>query len=167
MSDSDQDNQPSEADAELEREVRAEREFTLSEAIGRLVGPGGMKGASPVARKQQAEIEIETWLRHHLADAAGALQVVLLRRIRASDLLLNNFEQPLVVLAAYCRQVVGADYQLQELVRDTDIEWGRAFDERPHFEKEGSSPHPDDPYTLESVHCKISDLIAQLEEAPP
>src|SRR5439155_19663077 len=72
MSD-DQDRQRSEADAELEREIRKGRKFTLAEAIGRLAGPGAMKGESPVPRMQQAEIEIGCWLRGHLADAGGAL----------------------------------------------------------------------------------------------
>ena len=47
-----QDTQRSEADAELEREILKERKFTLAEAIGRLAGPGAMKGESPVARMQ-------------------------------------------------------------------------------------------------------------------
>ena len=47
MSDN-QDTQRSEADAELEREIRKGRKFTLAEAIGRLAGPGAMKGESPV-----------------------------------------------------------------------------------------------------------------------
>ena len=38
----------SEADIELEREIRRDRKFALSEAIGRSAGPGAMKGASPV-----------------------------------------------------------------------------------------------------------------------
>src|SRR3954471_12944713 len=95
--------QRSEADAELEREVRQGRKFTLEEAIGRLAGPGAMKGESPVARLQQAEAEIASRLRSHLADAGGALRVVLHRHVQGSELLLNNFEQPLVVLAGSCR----------------------------------------------------------------
>ena len=47
----------SEADAELEREILKERKFTLAEAIGRLAGPGAMKGESPIPWLQQAEIE--------------------------------------------------------------------------------------------------------------
>ena len=58
-----QDTKRSEADAELEREIRKGRKFTLAEAIGRLAGPGAMKGESPIARMQQAQIEIESWLR--------------------------------------------------------------------------------------------------------
>src|SRR5262245_40485115 len=79
----------SEADADLEREIRRERKFNLTEAIGRLAGPGAMKGVSPIARKQQAAVEIETWLRRNLLTAEDALGVVLLRHVKESDLLLN------------------------------------------------------------------------------
>jgi hypothetical protein len=157
-----QDTQRSEADAELEREIRQGRKFTMAEAIGRLAGPGAMKGESPVARMQQAEVEIETWLKSHLADAGGALQVVLHRQVKGSELLLNNFEQPLVVLASYCQRVLDSDYLLKELVRDADIEWGRVMGERPYFEKEDAPRHPDDPYTVESVRNALSGLLKQL-----
>jgi len=63
MSDN-QDTQVSESDAELEREIRQERKFTFAEAIGRLAGPGAMKGESPVTRLQQAEAQLESWLRY-------------------------------------------------------------------------------------------------------
>src|SRR6185295_6950916 len=91
MSDN-QNPQRSQSDAELEREIRQGRKFTLEEAIARMAGPGAMKGASPVPRMQQAEMEIGTWLRSHLADAGGALEVVLHRRIKGSEILLNNFD---------------------------------------------------------------------------
>jgi hypothetical protein len=154
--------QRSEADADLEREIRDGRKFTLEEAVARMVGPGGMKGESPVARMRQAEVEIGAWLRSHLVDAGGALEVVLLRRIKQSELLLNKFDQPLVVLASYCHQVVDSQCLLEELVRDTDVEWGRLMGERPFFEKAGVSRHPDDPYTVASVRNSLSDLIEKL-----
>src|SRR5438477_5774934 len=103
MSDN-QGTQVSESDAELEREIRKERKFTLAEAIGRLAGPGAMKGESPISRLQQAEVEIEFWLRSHLADTGGALQAVLLRHVKGSELLLDNVDQPLAVLAGYCER---------------------------------------------------------------
>jgi hypothetical protein len=167
MDDQNQEKKRSDADAALEREIRAERMFTLTEAIGRLAGPGSMKGASPVTRKQQVEIEIETWLRHNLADAEGALGAVLLRRIKGSSLLLNTQEQPLHVLASYCQRVVGSEALLREFVREVDIEWGRAFDERPRLEKEGAQPHSDDPYTVDSVLRNLSALVAQLQATSP
>src|SRR5262245_29197728 len=109
MSD-DQNTERSEADAELEREIRKGRKFNLAEAIGRMAGPGGMKGVSPVPRKQQAVLEIENWLRHHMPAGNGELQAVLLRWVEGSELLLNDFERPLVVLAAFCQQLLDSDY---------------------------------------------------------
>src|SRR5262245_35988446 len=85
-------------DAELERDIREGRKFSLADAIGRLAGPGMMKGAPPTTRKQQAEAELESFLERHLDSPAGALANVLLRQVKTSELLLNNLDQPLVVL---------------------------------------------------------------------
>jgi hypothetical protein len=150
------------ADAELEREIRAERKFTLSEAIGRMAGPGMMKGVSPVDRKRQAVAEIQEYLSQHLADAAGALSTVLLRQVTESALLLNGLDQPLVALAGCVRKILDSEYGLKELVRQADVEWGRVFGERPRFEQDGCPPAPDDPYTLESVRMTLTQLVGGL-----
>jgi hypothetical protein len=157
-----QGSQRSEADEELEREIRQGRKFSLAEAIGRLAGPGGMKGASPVARLQQAEFELLNWLRGHLPDADGALVTVVHRQVAGSALLLDNLDQPLVVLAALIQRVLDSDYLLEELVRGADIEWGRSMGERPYLESKGSPSHPDDPYTIASVRKALSGVLEQL-----
>lgn len=59
------------AEAEIEQKIRRERPYSLAEAIGRMAGPGAMKGTSPITRLQQAGVEIENWLTSHLADARG------------------------------------------------------------------------------------------------
>ena len=165
MSD-DQKKQRSEADAELEREIREGRKFTLAEAIGRLAG-GAMKGESPIPRMKQAEFELTTWLRTHLVDAGGPLEVVLLRRATGSELFLNNYNQPLVALAELFQRVLNSDGILKELVLEVDIEWGRVMEERPYFEREGSPPNPDDPYTIESVRNALTRLSKLLAENVP
>jgi hypothetical protein len=161
MSDN-QKAQRAEADSALEREIREGRKFTLEEAIARLIGPGGMKGESPVPRMEQASSEIQTWLRCNLTDSGGALAIVLHRHVKGSELLLANFDQPLIVLASYCRQVLDSNYLLAELVRDTDVEWGRVMGERPYFETAGTPCNADDPYTVESVRCKLTSILDQL-----
>ena len=158
----DANKQRSEADAGLEREIRKGRKFNLSEAIGRLAGPGAMKGASPVTLKRQAEAELEELLRRLLTDAGGALRSVQRRPVTESDLLLSNLDQPLVVLGAYVHRVLDSDYMLKDLVRQADEDWGRMQGERPHFEVDGGQPNPDDPYTLESVRAALSALIGRL-----
>jgi hypothetical protein len=157
-----QKTERSDADAELEREIREGRKFTLEEAIARLAGPGAMKGESPITRMQQAEIEIGSWLRTHLTDAGGPLEIVLHRRVKCSELLLNNFDQPLIVLAGYCQSVLDSDCMLEELVREADVEWGKVMGERPYFEKQGSPRNPDDPYTVESVRNTLHAILEQL-----
>jgi hypothetical protein len=113
----------------------------------------------------QAEIEIGSWLRSHVSDAPGALQVLLHRHLKGSEGLLNNLDQPLVALAGYCQQVLASDYRLKELVREADVEWGQRMDERPYFEREGSPQHPNDPYTVESVREELARVVKQLADA--
>lgn len=160
----DEQSKTSDADKELEREIRENRKFSLAEAIGRLAGPGAMKGVSPVPLKQQAEVELEEYIRQNLADSEGALKVVLIRCMKQSDILLGNFEQPLKALANGIRRILESDYLLQELVRETDAEWGRIFDERPFFELPGRPPHPDDPYTIEGVRAKLQAFLEQTQQ---
>jgi hypothetical protein len=160
----DQDKQRSEADAAVEREIRQGRRFTAQEAMGRMIGPGAMKGGSAVPRGQEAEMAIGTWLRCNLTDSTGALQALLHRRLKESALLPNNLDQPLLALADYCRQVLASDYHLAELVREADVEWGRRMDERPHFNREGSPPHPDDPYTNDSVRTALGEVLTKISE---
>ena len=163
MTDDDRERQ-SEADAEIEREIRQGRKLTATDLMAHLAGPGAMRGASPVSPVQQAETEIGTWLGNNLADAGGALKAVLHRHLKGSELLLDNLERPLVALADYCRYLLATDYLLKEIVNEADVEWGRAMDERPHFEREGVPASPDDPYTVESVRKTLSDTLERLPE---
>ena len=157
----DQDKPPS---ADLEREIREGRKFSMQEAMARVAGPGAMKGASPVSPVQQAENEIGNWLRSHVPDTAGALKAVLLRQIKSSALLMENVDRPLMAVEGYCERILASDDLLRELVRQADAEWGRMMDERPYFEREGAGPHPDDPYTVASVR---EVLVAVSKHFPP
>ncbi len=150
---------PSEQEAELERQIRAERKFSLTEAIGRLAGPGMMKGTSPVTCKRQAEAQLKDYLAHHLPDAIGALPAVLLRQLSESPLLLENLEAPLNALSAHIGRTLDSEYLLAELVREADVEWSRTYDERPLFNQPDRPPHPDDPYTPASVRAALLRIL--------
>jgi hypothetical protein len=39
------------------------------------------------------------------------------------------------------------------------------MDERPHFNREGSPPHPDDPYTNESVRMALREALTKISAA--
>lgn len=158
----DPDNQQHVTECDVEREIRQGRKLTAKDLMSRLAGPGAMKGASPVSPVQQAETELGTWLADNLTDSSGALKVVVHRQLRGSGLLLDNLDRPLAALAGYCNHILASDNLLNEIVREADVEWGRAMDERPHFEREGVPPDPDDPYTAETVRQALADAIKLL-----
>ncbi len=150
---------------ELERERLAPGAFTLAKALGRIAGRDLMKGASPVTRKRQAEVEIELFLEQYLADAEGALLIVLQRRVRESADLLASGYQPLAALAQVTEHILGSEERLQGFVQQVDVEWGRIYLERPHFERSGRAPDRDDPYTFASVRGALSSLLDELRRS--
>ena len=149
-------------ESEIEREIRQARKFNPQEALAKMAGPGAMKGASPVSPVRQAEVEIGAWLKTHVADTPGALQLLLHRNAKGSPLLLENLDRPLVALRGLCQEILDSDYRLAELVREADVEWGRAVDERPHFDREGSPTHQDDPYTIDGVRQALAEIVRKL-----
>jgi len=157
----DQDKPQPKLDAEIELEIRQARKFTAQEAVGRMAGPGAMKGASAVSPQQQAENAVGNWLRDNVVDPAGALRAVLYRHLKGSQLLLENSENPTAAAASYCEQVLASDHRIEELTRESDVEWGRTMDERPYFERQGALPHPDDPYTSASVREALRNAVKE------
>lgn len=152
-------------DAELERQIRAERKFSLAEAIGRMGGSDLLKGESPVTRKRQAELALEQYLERHLIDSEGALLVVLLRRVRDGEILLRReYKQPLMAMAETIERILASESRLEFFVREVDAEWGRIHREIPHFQRDGEPPHPDDPYTFSSVRKTLHGLLLQLRQ---
>ncbi len=153
----------SQESSELEREILLDRKFTLAEAIGRLGGGDLMKGESPVPRKRQAEFEVERYLELNLIDSEGALEAVLLRHVKNSEMLLKmGYEQPLTTLALLTEQILSSEQLLRDFVNEVDREWGRMFRERPHLQQADSPADPDDPYTFSSVRTTLAGLVAKL-----
>jgi hypothetical protein len=153
---------------EIEKEVRTNRKFSLSEAIGQLAGGDVMKGGSPLSRKRQAEIEIEEYLRRHLADSGCVLRSVLLRHL-GDSLLKSDYTEPLAALAEYLPTVLASEHLLREIVCEADAEWGRVQGERPYFQDAGREPDPNDPYTIDSVRLSLLELrqsLASREQFP-
>lgn len=150
---------PADDEVAIEREIRRGRQFSMSDAIGRMGGEGMLKGASPVPPIEQTALAISNYLKAHLNDRGGVLAQVMLRHVKASALLIEHFDEPKRVLAAFVTQLLESDTLLKELVREADVEWGRTLGDRPHFERDGHAPHPDDPYTLVSVRSALTQLV--------
>lgn len=158
-------NRENDEDTEVEQAIRSGRKFNLTEAIGRIGGGGLLKGGSPVPQKRQAEMQIERYLESNLGDSEGALRIVLCRRTKSGDVLGDrNYDRPFEALAVFIGRILSSEELLHDLVNDVDAEWGRIYYERPHFQKDGSPPDQDDPYTFSSVRVTLTRLVEQLRD---
>lgn len=146
----------------MESRIRRERKYSLAEAVGREAS-GSLSGASPVARAEQILLEIEHLLEVGLPDPAGSLSLTIMARLEHDlPLLGRHFENPVGALVEFLTETLGAESLLEALVRDTDARWGRDYQERPHFERDGQPPHPDDPYTNAQVRALLVDLLEDI-----
>ncbi len=156
------DDQPSSADDDsrrIEQEIRSRRSADLASVLAGQDGGGHLKGASPTPVLQRAMIEIQQWLAASLYDGEGALRAVILRRLELeAERLESGLGDPAATVGAWLDRVLPRPTVVAELVRQADMEWGRLYGERPHFDRPGQAPHPDDPYTVAGVTASLTDL---------
>ena len=158
--------QPRLEDEDIRRDLLRGRKFTLADVIG-LEGASFMKGESPVPRLVQVTTEINTFINRNLADSSGALQAVLYRWVEEDTARVSeNLNSPLRALLGLLESILENPSLLHELVRQVDMQWGEMNDERPHFQRPGQSPHPDDEYTHESVYQQLVELTSHLKSQP-
>lgn len=147
----------------IEEEIRRGRKFDLSEAVGRQAA-GALKGASPIPKWRQVLGDIQMLLDSLLHDPEGSLNESILDHLKTTLPVADDPRKPAEeALTDYLRQILGSPSALADLVRRADVHWGRQYGEKPYFHKEGEPPHPDDPYTLESVARTLENLLHQLD----
>jgi len=140
----------------IEREIRSHHKADLAGALAGRDEGGHLRGASPTPVVRRALLEVEHWLATHLHDTEGVLLAVILRRLAADPALLEaNLERPAATVATWTERLLARPPLVEDLVREVDREWGRRYQERPHFDRPGSPPHPDDPYTIAGVTAEL------------
>jgi hypothetical protein len=149
----------------VERDIVRRRRFSLAEAIGR-AGRSFLKGASPVPRQRQVALEAVQFVESRLPDPPGALLATLRRKIDTSGpVLAKQFDAPLEALEAILEGILRNDHALREFVRQVDVEWGRIYLERPHFQKPDQAADPEDLYTHDSVRGRLESLLEEVRAA--
>lgn len=139
-------------------DARRGRKFDVQALVGREAA-GTLKGASPVPAAQQALLVVGALLEARLPDSEGSLTRTLLARLADEPALLGrHLGHPEAALAELLERILSAPAGLTELVRQADARWGRDYDERPRFEREGQPPAADDPYTEEQVRNLLAEL---------
>ncbi len=149
-------------DTDLTAEIRRDRKFSMAEAVGREAA-GSLKGASPVAPTQQLALQIEELLERRLHDNEGSLGRTIAALLADNTPLLDqHLDDPAGALLVFLDKVLNTPSNLDTLVRQVDAQWGRDYDERPYFEKQGQAASPDDPYTRDSVRALLTELRRSL-----
>lgn len=149
-------------DRQLFLDAIAGREFTLADVIGQ-AGGDFLKGESPVPKLVQIKTQLKLFIGEYLQDSSGALQAVLKQLVDQADKQISHhLDQPLLALQGLITPILDNPTELYELVHQVDFKWGQMYEERPYFQQPGSSPHPDDEYTHESVKAQLINFLTQI-----
>ncbi len=149
-----------------EQEARRARSADLASLLAGHDAGSHLRGASPTPVVARALLEVRQWLTEHLRDREGSLTTVLLRHLAgATDLLEANLGRPQRTVARWLQKVLARPALVEDLVRETDRQWGHQYQERPHFERRGEPPHPEDPYTVAGVTAELERLRQQAAAA--
>ncbi len=145
-----------------EIEIRKSRRFNLADAIGR-AGAGNLKGASPIPRSQQVLMDLEESLAAGLYDPPGSLAAVLMARLKQNlPLIDKHLDDPTGALREMIQQLLRSESLLLALARETDVRWGRDYQERPFFHRPGQPADPEDPYTPTGIRETLQDFLDRL-----
>ena len=151
-------------EAEIEHEIGMQRKTSFGDALAREAG-SIFKGAQAVPEHKQAQVQIGGFIREHLRDSSGALKSELEVMITENHVLVGeHVDAPLQAIRVVVQSILGNDPSLFEFVRQVDQRYGQKYGVRPHFQAPGEDPHPDDPYTHDSVRAALRDLLACIED---
>lgn len=151
--------------SDLQREIRAERKFSLGEAIGR-EGGSFLKGSQAmVPRPLRALAAINKFIEQCLDDPDGALQPCLQRWVKTDVRVGKYLDTPLVALQVIVTDIVDQPQVLYEFSRQVAVEWGQINGERPSFQKPGLKAHSEAVYSHESIQGILANLLYKLSMA--
>ncbi|MEO0353141.1 MAG: hypothetical protein AAF282_24140 [Cyanobacteria bacterium P01_A01_bin.15] len=149
---------------DLQRRIRAERKFSLGEAIGR--EGGSFLKDSQMPRPLRALTTINGLIDRYLNDTDGALQLCLKQWVKTDGRIGQYLDEPRVALQLIVKDIVEQPQVLYEFARQVAVEWGQLNGERPSFQKLGEDAHPEAVYSHDSIRAILVLLLSQLSAGP-
>ncbi len=146
----------------LQREIRAQRKFSLAEAIGR-EGGSFMKGESTIPRPLRAIAAINQFIITHISDPAGPLSTTLQTWAKDDIRVSRQLDTPLIALDQIIESLLTAPTTLAEFARQVAIAHSQLTGDRPYFQQLGQPPHPATPYSHAAIRQRLSQLQAILQ----
>jgi hypothetical protein len=140
----------------LQYEIRAQRKFSLAEAIGR-EGGSFMKGESLIPRPLRATTAINQFIVAHLKDPTSALSVTLQAWAKDDIRLARQLDSPLVALTQIIEGILNEPTTLGEFARQVAIAHSQLTGDQAIFAKDT---------THEPIKADLLVLLAQLQQQP-
>ncbi len=140
----------------LQAEIRAQRKFSLAEAIGR-EGGSFMKGESLVPRPLRATTTLNQFIVAHLKDPTGALSTTLQAWAKDDIRLTRQLDTPLVALTQLTENLLDEPIIFAEFARQVAIAHSQLTGERAIFAQE---------ITHDPIRDELLSLLAQLQKSP-
>ena len=148
---------------EIQREIRAGRKFSLSEAIGR-EGGSFMKGESAIPRPLKAKNEIQQFLTFHLSQPTSALATTLFAWVTNDIRASRQLDMPLIALTQILESTLAEPTSFCEFARQVAIAQSKLTGDRPYFQQLGQPPNPEADYTHTIIKAALSNLLNKLEQ---
>lgn len=148
---------------ELQTEIRAERKFSLAEAIGRESG-SFMKGESAIPRPVRAANEIKQFIANHSSEPSGVLATELANWCIADIRLSRQLETPLTALSQVIESLLNESTSFYEFYRQVAIAQSKMTGERPYFQQPDQPPHPRAEHTHSSIYNYLLKIAKLLQE---
>lgn len=147
----------------LFREIRAQRKFTIAEAIGR-EGSGLMKGESAIPRPLRAIAQMNQFITQHTCDPSSCVITVLQTWAKEDIRVSRYLDNPLVALIQILESLLNEPATFQEFCRQVAIAQSQITGDRPQFQKHNHPPNPNAIYTHESVKQQLLELLCKAQE---
>ena len=148
---------------DIEREIRADRKFSLAEAIGR-EGGSFMKGESAIPRPLRAANEIKQFITTSSPEPAGVLASELTLWATADVRVSRQLDTPLVALAQIVNSLLAEPTVFYEFARRVAIAQSKLTGDRPYFQQPDQPAHPEADYTHHDIRQYLLDISDHLRD---
>lgn len=146
----------------IREEIIRNQKFSMDTAMGRN-NKDPQKSQNQARETRDLENQLRNFVKSRLKDPWGALKSMLYRQIKNSHALVaEHKEQPMHALKILLENLLNDETEFREFLRETDLEWGRIYQEHPHFQNDDEDGEPEDEYTEESVEKDLRNFLQEV-----
>jgi hypothetical protein len=146
----------------IREEIIRNQKFSMDSAMGRDT-QDPQKKQNQSSETRDLENQLRNFVKSRLKDPWGALKSILYKHIKGNRALVaEHKENPMQALQLMIENLLDDEIEFREFVREVDLEWGRIYQEHPHFQNDDEDAEPEDEYTQESVEKDLRHFLSEV-----